>query len=473
MKKLWIAVLVIGLILTGRFSLLTFASNLSFELLGDNPLHVEATTNFIEPGVKITLNKKDVSDKVSIKGEVDTSKTGTYEITYTYSYLMKTYSKKREVIVEDTVGPTIELTDGTEVTASSIDLYEEPGYKATDAVDGDCTDSVKITQTEKKDRVIITYTATDSLGNQSEATRTVLLKDVVKPTIELLGDEHITLKKGESFEEPGVKAVDDLDGDISAFVKSSGYIDMFAAGDYEITYTAKDNAGNEASVKRTVTVSKAAVTNPVYLTFDDGPSTTVTPQILKTLKANDINATFFIVNYDNNKEKLKVLKTMIKNGNTLGIHAYSHDWSAAYSKDNAYVDGLDKMSSMIWNDLQYVPFAVRFPGGSNNSVSKRYNTGVMTRLIQSVPEAGYTYYDWNVYDGDSDGPVASVSKIVNNVTKNLKKGRNNIVLMHDISTKQTTADALSQIITWGKKHGYTFYPITQQTRPVQFSKLLN
>jgi peptidoglycan/xylan/chitin deacetylase (PgdA/CDA1 family) len=97
----------------------------------------------------------------------------------------------------------------------------------------------------------------------------------------------------------------------------------------------------------------------------------------------------------------------------------------------------------------------------------------MTKLTQLVPEAGYTYYDWNLYDGDSDGPVASVKTIVKNVTKNLKKGRNNIVLMHDLNTKQTTADALAQIITWGKKHGYTFYPITQQTRPVQFSKLLN
>lgn len=472
-KKIWLGVLIVGIILTGRFAFASFASDTTLVLKGDNPLHIQAGEPFDDPGATAKLNGKDVSDKIKTSGEVDTLKEGSYDYSYTYRYLAKSLSRKRTVIVEDTKGPEISLKDGDKVTVSSMDFYKEPGYTAIDTMDGDCTDSVKITQKKNKDNVKITYTATDSKGNKSKAIRTVILKDEVKPTIELIGDSHITLKKGQSFEEPGVKALDDLDGDISDFVKAKGYIDMFKAGDYEITYIASDKAGNTASVKRTVTVTKEAVTNPVYLTFDDGPSTKVTPQILKTLKKNNVNATFFILNYSDNKAKIKTLKKMRDDGNTIAIHSYTHEWAQVYKNKNVYVDGLKKMSQMIWDDLKYVPFAVRFPGGSGNSVSRHYCKGVMTSLTKSVPKAGYTYYDWNVYDGDSDGPVASKKAIVKNVTKNLRKGRNNIVLMHDINSKQTTADALQSIITWGKKHGYTFYPITQQTRPYQAPRVRN
>ncbi len=472
-KKIWIGVLIVGIILTGRFAFASFASDTTLKLKGDNPIYVEAGEPFDDPGATATLDGKDVSDKIRISGEVDTSKEGTYDYSYTYRYLAKSISKKRTVIVQDTKGPEIKLKEGNKITISSADSYKEPGFTATDATDGDCTDSVKVTEKKEKDSIKITYSATDSKGNKSEVVRTVIIKDETKPTIELIGDSHITLGKGQSFKEPGVKAIDDTDGDISSKVKSEGYIDMFKAGDYEITYTASDKAGNKASVKRTVTVTKAAVTNPVYLTFDDGPSTKVTPQILKTLKKNNVNATFFILNYGDSKEKIKTLKKMRDDGNTIGIHSYSHEWGVVYKNKNVYIDGLKTMNKMINKDLNYSPFAVRFPGGSGNSVSRHYCKGVMTSLTKSVPKAGYTYFDWNVYDGDSDGPVASKAAIVRNVTKNLRKGRNNIVLMHDINSKQTTADALQSIITWGKKHGYTFYPITAQTRPYQAPRVRN
>ncbi|KIR01939.1 hypothetical protein P261_00753 [Lachnospiraceae bacterium TWA4] len=250
-------------------------------------------------------------------------------------------------------------------------------------------------------------------------------------------------------------------------------MDLFKEGTYDITYTVTDESGNTATAIRKVVVPKDAVVNPVYLTFDDGPSTKVTPKILNTLKKNNCHATFFILNYGNSSQKINTLKQMIKNGNTIGIHSYTHQWKKVYANEKVYVDGLKKMAKMLKKDLNYVPFACRFPGGSGNSVSKKYSKGVMTKLTKSVEKAGYTYFDWNVYDGDSDGPVAPASTIVKNVTTRIKKGRNNIVLLHDINSKETTAQALEEILKWGKSHGYVFYALTPQTRPYQSSVIRN
>lgn len=44
---------------------------------------------------------------------------------------------------------------------------------------------------------------------------------------------------------------------------------------------------------------------------------------------------------------------------------------------------------------------IRFPGGSSNTVSRRYRKGIMSRLTKQVEEKGYTYFDWNCSSGDA------------------------------------------------------------------------
>ena len=83
----------------------------------------------------------------------------------------------------------------------------------------------------------------------------------------------------------------------------------------------------------------------------------------------------------------------------------------------------------------------------------------MTRLTKKVLANGFKYYDWNVSAGDAGG--ASTSKqVYNNVTKNLMKNSSNVVLMHDFGGNTKTLNALSDIIDYGLKNGYTFKPIT-------------
>ena len=81
-----------------------------------------------------------------------------------------------------------------------------------------------------------------------------------------------------------------------------------------------------------------------YLTFDDGPSP-VTESILDTLKQEKIKATFFVLNYSKSNEKL--IKRIVKEGHTIGIHGYSHDYAKIYKSKNAFLNNVYSLQEKI------------------------------------------------------------------------------------------------------------------------------
>ena len=202
----------------------------------------------------------------------------------------------------------------------------------------------------------------------------------------------------------------------------------------------------------------------VCLTFDDGPSDRVTPRVLDTLKAYNVHATFFIVNYGESGKAL--IRRMIDEGHTVAIHGYSHDYAAIYKSDEAFMQNIYRLRDRLRSDFGYEAAIIRFPGGSSNTVSRQYSVGIMSRLAQRVQAEGFTYFDWNVSSGDAAGTPASSDQIYNNVTSALRHGRSNVVLMHDAGAKGTTADALPDIIRYCLANGYSIQPITPATKPV-------
>lgn len=88
-------------------------------------------------------------------------------------------------------------------------------------------------------------------------------EDTTAPTITLVGDAAMSIYIGETYTDPGVKATD-LDGkddesDVTSLVTKSGTVDNTKSGDYVITYSVTDEAGNKsADVKRTVSVKHRA-----------------------------------------------------------------------------------------------------------------------------------------------------------------------------------------------------------------------
>ena len=113
---------------------------------------------------------------------------------------------------------------------------------------------------------------------------------------------------------------------------------------------------------------------------------------------------------------------------------------------------------------------MRFPGGSNNTVSQRYCNGIMDVLTKQAQQKGIVYFDWNVSSLDAEKKVQDTQVIINSVLSGVKDKQTSIVLMHDNNTKKTTVEALPVIIEQLKSQGYIFKTLDENTPPIQFLK---
>lgn len=412
---------------------------------------------------------RDVTSSVKVIGTIDYNKVGSYEIEYEVPMIFKTYIQKQKVEVVDKTPPEIVLEGGENINQSYTKEYTELGVIAIDNYDGDLTDKIQIEENKvSENKLEIKYTVTDSSGNISIKKREVNFVDDIPPVITLNGNETIYLIVGNNYTELGAKAIDDKDGDLTDKLEIDGKVDTSKVGSYTIIYKVVDSSGNEANKTRTIIVKnkpaqatqgKDGQNGVIYLTFDDGPTTTITPQILDILKKKNVKATFFILNYDEAGEK--IVQREINEGHTVAIHGYSHNYKTIYQSVDSYMQNITMLQDKIKKSTGYNTTITRFPGGSSNTVSK-FNPGIMTKLTKEVVNRGYRYFDWNVSSGDAGGAKNS-SDVYNNVTKNLSKSRINVVLMHDFSGNTKTLNALEDIIDYGINNGYTFCNITEST----------
>lgn len=203
-----------------------------------------------------------------------------------------------------------------------------------------------------------------------------------------------------------------------------------------------------------------------YLTFDDGPSLTNTERILDILAEYDIKATFFVINHKGD-EFDDIYRRIVREGHTIGIHSYSHDYKKIYASVDAFLKDFNRISSKIEKLTGVKPNIFRFPGGSINT----YNTNIYIPLAAEMLRRGYVYYDWNVGSGDASYVCAPKSEIYNNVLNGMYESGESIVLMHDSKEKNTTADALPDIIEQLLSEGYEFKKLDNDVKPIVFSFL--
>lgn len=465
-KKLVIAVT--GIVVTLLFLIILFLSlfNININLNGSPKETIEYGDTYTEQGATAAFNtpaSKNVPLNVTIKGSVDSSKLGTYHIHYKAKKGIFSAQKSREVKIVDTKAPIIELNKIDGYYPKTGETYQEEGFTATDNYDGDITSKIKRTE----DNNVITYTVSDSSGNKTSVQRTIEYNDGIAPTITLNGDSDITIKAGTRFEDPGCTAKDSHGNDISDSVSVSDNISTYRAGTYTITYSVTDKFGNETSIDRTVTVEavkQTATTSSgnkvVYLTFDDGPGAH-TQQLLDILDKYNVKVTFFVTNVNSGYENMIAKEAAA--GHTVAIHSASHDYKKIYSSVDAYFADLNEMSDIIYAQTGQRPKLIRFPGGSSNTVSLKYCSGIMTTLTKAVTDQGYKYFDWNVSSGDAGG-TTSTEEVYQNVVNGMKSHNVSVVLQHDI--KGFSVNAVERIIQWGLANGYTFLPLTTSTEDV-------
>lgn len=200
-------------------------------------------------------------------------------------------------------------------------------------------------------------------------------------------------------------------------------------------------------------------TKTLYLTFDDGPSSKVTLELLDTLDFYNIKATFFVTGYQV-KYYPEILKEIHKRGHAIGNHSASHNYYAIYKDLDTFKSDFEANQTLIKNVIGEAPTLYRFPGGALTAYNiagaeqkKAFETFLSERDIQ--------YFDWNVDSRDASSPMLSAAAIQSNVERQLGSKKQAIILLHDTNAKTSTPTAVKALIEQYLKKGYNFDKLTR------------
>lgn len=200
--------------------------------------------------LEVTWNLDEFDNKV----EGETTITGTLVTGDDYSNSLELEATVKVIVAEDEEAPVITLIGNAKVVVKLGDTYDDEGATALDNVDGDLTAEIVVendVDTDVEGTYTVTYTVEDAAGNIGTAERTVIV-DGTAPEITLKGDNPLTISEGTEYKELGAYAEDEVSGEVDAV--PTGTVDVDVAGTYEVTYTAVDEAGNEATLVRIVNV---------------------------------------------------------------------------------------------------------------------------------------------------------------------------------------------------------------------------
>lgn len=191
-----------------------------------------------------------------------------------------------------------------------------------------------------------------------------------------------------------------------------------------------------------------------YLTFDDGPTNSVTPRILDILRRYNIKATFFTVGslIEANPD---MARRVYDEGHLLANHSYAHNYSNFYADETSFMNEINSTFNLITNitgETNY-PRVFRFPGGGFNA--GRYGAAKQD-YKNTLKNNNIRYCDWNALNGDAEGGTPSAEQLIERVKKSSNTKEDIVVLMHDAAAKSTTADALPGIIEYLAGQGYSF-----------------
>ena len=184
----------------------------------------------------------DLTASIETSSNLNADKPGTYSVTYDVSDATgnKAAQAVRTVVVLDITRPVITLKGEAEISLEAGEDFVDPGTTVTDNVDDDLVAvATGAVDNKKPGTYTITYTATDSAGNEAIAytstgtpipvTRSVIVVDTTAPVITLLGDAEVGVGAGAAYTDPGATAADIVDGDLTDSISVDNPVDFFHA----------------------------------------------------------------------------------------------------------------------------------------------------------------------------------------------------------------------------------------------------
>ncbi|MES2560546.1 MAG: immunoglobulin-like domain-containing protein [Bacteroidota bacterium] len=228
----------------------------SLTLIGSDSIAIEVFNSYVELGATAMSNTgSNITSQIIRSGVVDTSALGTYLVSYsiTDQFGFNT-TKQRKVVVMDTTKPTIVTNAGTISISHQVGTpYMDPITVMDNYWKGITPVRTGVINPSIPGSYSLIYNAVDGSGNIAPTFYvTVVVKDLVPPTITLEGPNPLTVDVYTSFNDPGVTTNDNYYPNVTTV--RTGLPTMNLLGDYLVTYTATDGAGNTATVTRLVKV---------------------------------------------------------------------------------------------------------------------------------------------------------------------------------------------------------------------------
>ena len=164
-----------------------------------------------------------------------------------------------------------------------------------------------------------------------------------------------------------------------------------------------------------------------------------------------------------NEKYLPLLTQAAAAGHQIALHSASHEYSDIYQSADAYWKDIDllkeRLSPYVRADgLRYL----RFPGGSTNTVSRRYGgKGLMKQLKAEVEQKGWQWVDWNVCAEDATASHPDAAQILRNIRRDADGQDTCVVLLHDTKATGQTVKALPDMIAYFREQGYNFCTVAQ------------
>lgn len=197
-----------------------------------------------------------------------------------------------------------------------------------------------------------------------------------------------------------------------------------------------------------------------YLTFDDGPYRSTTPEFLDILDEKDVLATFFLLK----KEGVDDLYFREMYAcHTLANHTAHHNLKSGgtYASEDAFIADIEENREFIQNLLGYTTEVMRFPGGSPQAT---YSGLSKSEIVSRLKDMHYGYVDWTLTTGDGGG-VQEPDVFLHNVIDYSSQFDVLTILMHDYSAN--TAACLSEMIDELSNQGFIFLPLCYDSMAVK------
>src|SRR5205809_6344848 len=220
----------------------------------------------------------------------------------------------------------------------------------------------------------------------------------------------------------------------------------FGAGP-ETPLQTPEKSGHKAPAEQNITFNSVHADGPcIAMTFDDGPSATLTPKLVDLLATRHIKVTFFVIG-ENVAEHPEIVARAAREGHEIGNHSWSHPNFGKMSDDN------------VRSQLRRTDDAIRSATGSRPTLMRPPYGSITPREKYWIhDEFGYRVILWDVDPLDWKRPGPPVVR--NRILKETQPG--SIVLSHDIHPG--TIEAMPSTLDALEANGFKFVTVSELIR---------